>query len=91
MQIARVIRLYASEPRQFRCRSFTEDFLYFAASIASFTRRLDFETDGLSPNTQYAYRIRSKDASGNLAITSNQTFTTAAAGSATTPVEPSLC
>ena len=32
---------------------------------------------GLSPNTAYTYRIRSKDAAGNLVITNNLTFTTA--------------
>jgi hypothetical protein len=34
---------------------------------------------GLSANTTYQYRVRSRDAAGNLAVSSNQIFTTAAA------------
>ena len=36
----------------------------------------------LSANTSYTYRIRSKDAAGNLTVTTNQTFTTAVTGGA---------
>lgn len=46
---------------------------------------------GLSSNTAYHYQVRSKDASGNLATSTNQTFTTPAAPADTTaPIISSL-
>jgi RHS repeat-associated protein len=38
---------------------------------------------GLAPGTQYHYRVKSRDAAGNLAVSDNFTFTTAQNGSAT--------
>jgi hypothetical protein len=35
---------------------------------------------GLTPSTLYHYRVRSKDAAGNLAVSSDQSFTTGAGG-----------
>jgi glucose/arabinose dehydrogenase len=40
---------------------------------------------GLAPGTPYNYRVKSRDAAGNLATSGNFTFTTAAAGDTTLP------
>ena len=42
--------------------------------------------DSLSPNTLYHYRVKSKDAAGNLATSADFTFTTASAPDTTSPV-----
>jgi hypothetical protein len=42
---------------------------------------------GLTPNTPYNFRVKSRDAAGNLAVSTNQTFTTAAIG---TPPPPPI-
>ncbi len=42
---------------------------------------------GLSANTLYHYRVKSKDASGNLAVSSDFTFTTPSGGGQTTRIE----
>ena len=47
--------------------------------VSSLTTSHAVTLGSLSPNTQYVFKIRSKDASGNLAISSDQNFTTAAA------------
>jgi hypothetical protein len=41
---------------------------------------------GLNPNTTYHYRVRSKDAAGNLAVSGDFSFTTAPAGDTRAPV-----
>ncbi|OGZ34075.1 MAG: hypothetical protein A2Y98_03315 [Candidatus Portnoybacteria bacterium RBG_19FT_COMBO_36_7] len=41
---------------------------------------------GLSPSTTYHYRVKSRDAAGNLATGSDNTFTTSAVADATPPV-----
>jgi phosphodiesterase/alkaline phosphatase D-like protein len=46
------------------------------------------ELTGLSPATLYHYRVRSRDASGNLTVSPNQTFTTVAAGACPCSVWP---
>lgn len=43
---------------------------------------------GLLPSTLYHYRVRSRDAAGNLAVSGNLTFTTAAAPDTTAPTAP---
>jgi chitodextrinase len=44
---------------------------------------------GLSAATTYNFRVKSRDAAGNLALGSNQTFTTLAAPDTTAPTAPS--
>ncbi|GAB4388021.1 MAG: hypothetical protein Kow0025_04900 [Thermodesulfovibrionales bacterium] len=41
---------------------------------------------GLSPSTQYHYRVRSRDAAGNLSVSGDMTFTTQAAPDVAPPV-----
>lgn len=41
---------------------------------------------GLAPSTLYHYRVKSRDAAGNLAVSADFTFTTAAVGPSTGPV-----
>ncbi|MBI2850823.1 MAG: polysaccharide lyase family 7 protein [Chloroflexi bacterium] len=43
---------------------------------------------GLAPATAYHYRVTSRDAAGNTAVTGDLTFTTAAATSSTVPTAP---
>jgi RHS repeat-associated protein len=45
---------------------------------------------GLTPSTQYHYRVMSRDATGNLAFSGDHTFTTAAAPDTTTPTVTSF-
>lgn len=45
---------------------------------------------GLSASTLYHYRVKSKDAAGNLATSADYTFTTSAAGDTTAPVISSV-
>lgn len=45
---------------------------------------------GLTASTTYHFQVRSKDASGNLAVSSDQTFTTIALADTTTPVISAL-
>ena len=56
--------------------------------VSALTTSHAITLSGLNANTLYTYRILSKDAANNLGQSSNQTFTTAAAGPPTTPPNP---
>ena len=63
---------------------FTDSHLLWAAQ--SFPAKLSPLLSGLAPNTLYHYRVKSRDAAGNLATSADFTFTTAAAPDTTAPV-----
>ena len=54
--------------------------------VSAFTTSHAITLSGLNPSTLYTYRIRSKDSSNNLTITSDQTFSTTAVVDSTPPV-----
>lgn len=51
-------------------------------AIGSMTKLHSQKLTGLAPQTQYHYRIRSRDAAGNLSISRDMVFTTASNGTA---------
>lgn len=56
---------------------------------ASLTSAHTATLSGLSPGTAHHYRVRSRDAAGNLAVSTDNIFTTLAAADSTAPTVPS--